>query len=109
YNMIWSYPTGFYGGIYGDVLTYVTLTSNGQGYTVEPGDDVSLAGMDFKTYKVTWSGVVQGGLAQANGETVVAPELPFPVEVTASLAMPGDGSIYVHAKLIDIKLEEAGQ
>ena len=107
YNMIWSYPTGFYGGIYGDVLTYVTLTSNGQGYTVEPGDDVSLAGMDFKTYKVTWNGVLQNGLAQANGGTIVAPELPFPVEVTASLAMPGDGSIYVHAKLIDIKLEEA--
>ena len=109
YNMIWSYPTGFYGGIYGDVLSYVTLTENGDGYTVEPGDDVSLAGMAFKTYKVTWSGLVQGGLAQANGETVVVPELPFPVEVTASLAMPGSGSIYVHAKLVDVKLEETGQ
>lgn len=109
YNMIWSYPTGFYGGIYGDVLSYVALTENGDGYTVEPGDDVSLAGMAFKTYKVTWSGLVQGGLAQANGETVVVPELPFPVEVTASLAMPGSGSIYVHAKLVDVKLEETGQ
>lgn len=107
YNMVWSYPTGFYGGIYGDVLSYVTLTGNGQGYTVEPGDDVSLAGMEFKTYRVTWNGVVQGGLAQANGGTIVAPELPFPVEVTASLTMPGGGAIYVHAKLIDIRLEGA--
>ena len=105
YNMILSYPTGFYGGIYGDVLTYVTLTSNGQGYTVEPGDDVSIAGMDFKTYKVIWNGVVQGGLAQANGGTIVAPELPFPVEVTASVSMPGMGGWYIHMKLTDIELE----
>ncbi len=108
YNMVWSYPTGFYGGIYGDVLSYVTLTGNGQGYTVGPGEEVSLAGMNFKTYRVTWNGIVQGGLAQANGGTIVAPELPFPVEVTASLAMPGGGAIYVHAKLINVGLEGVG-
>jgi len=109
YNMVWSYPTGFYGGIYGDVLTWVDLTSNGKGYTVEKDGSVTLAGMSFDTYKVAWSGLVQGGLAQANGETIVAPELPFPIEVTASLTMPGSEGIYVHAKLTDIKLEEAGQ
>jgi len=106
YNMIWSYPTGFYGGIYGDVLTWVDLTSNGDGYTVEKDGSVTLAGMEFETYKIIWSGVVQGGLAQANGGTIVAPELPFPLEVTASLTMPGGGGMYIHAKLVDIKLEE---
>ncbi|GAB6102873.1 hypothetical protein JCM16138_20960 [Thermococcus atlanticus] len=105
YNMIWSYPTGFYGGIYGDVLTYVSLTENGNGYTVEKDGEVTLSGMDFETYKVTWNGIVQGGLAQGNGETLVAPELPFPVEVAASLTMPGMGGIYVHARLTDLKLE----
>ncbi|WP_456423736.1 hypothetical protein [Thermococcus sp.] len=109
YNTVWSYPTGFYGGIYGDVLTYVTLTSNGQGYTVETGNQVSIGGMTFDTYRVTWNGLVQGGLAQGNGETVVAPELPFPVEVTASLTIPGAGGIYVHAKLIGMKLELSAQ
>ncbi len=107
YNMVWSYPTGFYGGIYGDVLTYVTLTENGNGYTVEAGDSVSMAGMTFDTYKVTWNGLVQGGLAQGNGETVVAPELPFPVDVTASLTMPGAGGLYIHARLVDLKIEPA--
>ena len=107
YNMIWSYPTGFYGGIYGDVLTYVTLTENGNGYTVEKDGEVTLSGMDFETYKVTWNGLVQGGLAQGNGETLVAPELPFPVEVTASLTMPGAGGVYIHAKLVDLKLENS--
>ncbi|WP_370456681.1 hypothetical protein [Thermococcus sp. MAR1] len=107
YNMVWSYPTGFYGGIYGDVLTYVTLTENGNGYTVEAGDPVAIGGMTFDTYKVTWNGLVQGGFAQGNGETVVAPELPFPMEVEASLTMPGMGGIYVHARLVDLKLEPA--
>jgi len=106
YNTIWA-SGGFYGGVYCDVACYVTLTNNGEGYTVEPAGEVKLAGMDFNVYKITWSGTVQYSDVQANGETIVAPELPFPVEVTASLAMPGDGSIYVHAKLIDIKLEEA--
>lgn len=105
YNMVWSYPTGFYGGIYGDVLTYVTLTENGNGYTVEAGDSVAIGGMTFDTYKVTWNGLVQGGFAQGNGETVVAPELPFPVEVEASLTIPGAGGLYVHARLVDLKLE----
>ncbi|AEH25339.1 hypothetical protein [Pyrococcus yayanosii] len=105
YNMVWSYPTGFYGGIYGDVLTYVTLTENGNGYTVEAGNQVVIGGMTFDTYKVIWNGLVQGSLAQGNGETVVAPELPFPVEVSASLTMPGMEGLYVHARLVDLKLE----
>ena len=105
YNTVWSYPTGFYGGIYGDVLTYVTLTENGNGYTVETDDPVAIAGMTFDTYKVTWNGLVQGGLAQGNGETVVAPELPFPVEVEASLTTPGSGGMYIHVELTDLKLE----
>ncbi|WP_240921971.1 hypothetical protein [Thermococcus sp. ES12] len=105
YNMIWSYPTGFYGGIYGDVVEVNSLTG-GQGYTVEPGGPVTIAGMEFETYTITWNGIAQNSGIQANGGTIVAPELPFPVEVTASLAMPGGIGIYVHAKLIDMKLEE---
>ncbi|ASJ03909.1 hypothetical protein A3L01_00435 [Thermococcus barossii] len=105
YNMIWSYPTGFYGGIYGDVVEVNSLTG-GQGYTVKPGGPVTIAGMEFETYTITWNGIAQNSGIQANGGTIVAPELPFPVEVTASLAMPGGIGIYVHAKLIDMKLEE---
>jgi len=107
YNTIWA-SGGFYGGVYCDVVCYVTLTNNGEGYMVEPAGEVELAGMDFDVYRITWSGTVQYSDVQANGETIVAPELPFPVEVTASLATPGGGGIYVHTKLVDIKLEETG-
>ncbi len=106
YNMIWAMSGGFYGGIYGDVVHAYTLTNNGQGYTVKADGDVSLAGMNFKAYKITWNGIVQNSGVQANGETIVVPELPFPVEVTASLAMPGNAA-YVHAKLVDLKLQIA--
>lgn len=66
---------------------------------------VTLADMTFKTYKVTWDGITQNSGIQANGETVVAPELPFPLEITASLTMPGMGGWCIHVKLTDLKLE----
>lgn len=108
YNTVWSFPTGFYGGIYSDVLTWVTLTESGKGYTVERGETVDLAGMKFETYDVRWSGEVQSGLAQAQGRTVVAPELPFPVEVEAVLKVSPGEEYRFHVRLTDLKLRQAG-
>lgn len=105
YNMVWSLNTGFYGGVYGDVLKYVTLTSNGQGYTVEKDGSVSLAGMDFDLYKITWSGLIENVDVPANGVTYVAPQLPFPVKVEAAISEMGGQGRYVKVELTGLKLE----
>jgi len=105
YNMVWSFPTGFYGGLYGDVLTYVTLGGNGRGYTVEQDGSADLAGMKFGLYKVTWSGQVQNVGVQANGVTYVAPQLPFPVKVEAAISEPGGAGRYMKVELVGLKLE----
>lgn len=104
YNTIWSFPTGFYGGIYNDAFDLSTLTSDGEGYTVRPGDTVTIAGMNFETYKVAWEGDV-GGKAWGKGETIVAPKLPFPVEITALLKLSPEKEAHFHVKLTDLKLE----
>jgi len=103
YDMLWG-KGGFYGGIYGDVISYVSLKRNGNGYTVEKDGKVSLAGIDFDLYRVSWRGVVSYTDVSANGETLVAPKLPFPVEVKATLSFPGQKSFYVHVKLTGLKL-----
>lgn len=105
YNMVWSLHTGFYGGIYGDVVSYVTLTNNGQGYTVEKDGKVGLAGIEFDLYKVTWSGLIENVDVPANGVTYVAPQLPFPVKVEAAISEMGAGGCYVKVELTDLKLE----
>lgn len=105
-DQLWEVYNGFSGGIYGDVIDVSDLSSNGNGYTVSFDGTVNLAGMDFDLYNITWSGSFQGVLP-ANGYTLVAKELPFPVEVVASISGIGGGSLYLHVKITDIKMEEA--
>ncbi|WP_461865293.1 hypothetical protein [Thermococcus sp.] len=105
YNMVWSLHTGFYGGIYGDVVSYVTLTNNGQGYTVEKDGKVSLAGIEFDLYKVTWSGLIENVDVPANGVTYVAPQLPFPVKVEAAISEMGAGGCYTKITLVGLRLD----
>jgi hypothetical protein len=105
YNMVWSMYTGFYGGIYGDVVSYVSLTHDGNGYTVEKDGSVSLAGMNFDLYKVTWSGRIQNVEVPANGVTYVAPQLPFPVKVEAAISEMGGQGRYTKVELVGLKLE----
>ena len=107
YNMVLSLHTGFYGGIYGDVLSYVTLTNNGQGYTVEKDGKVSLAGIEFDLYRVAWSGLIENVEVPANGVTYVAPQLPFPVKVEAAISMAGAQGRYLKVELAELKLEES--
>jgi hypothetical protein len=107
YNRLWG-RGGFYGGIYGDVISYVSLKRNGDGYTIERDGKVSLAGIDFDLYRVSWKGMVSYTDVSAKGETLVAPKLPFPVEVKATLSFPGQWSVDLHVRLEGLKLEPAG-
>ncbi len=102
FDQIWDLYNGFAGGIYGDVVEVDSLTRSGEGYTVQPAGSVKLAGMDFPVYSVKWSGSLLE--MSANGETVVAPQLPIPVEITASIAYPGE-ALYVHVKVTGLRLE----
>ena len=104
FDQMWDLFNGFAGGIYGDVVEVTSLSGSGEGYTVQPAGSVELAGMDFPVYRVEWSGSLLG--MSANGETMVSPELPIPVEITASIAYPGQG-LYVHVKVTDLKLERS--
>ena len=104
FDQIWDLFNGFAGGIYGDVVEVTSLSGSGEGYTVQPAGSVKLAGMDFPTYRVKWSGSLMG--MSTNGETVVSPELPIPVEITASIAYPGQ-ALYAHVKVTDLKLEKS--
>ena len=104
FDQIWDLYNGFAGGIYGDVVDVTSLSESGEGYTVEPAGSVKLAGMDFPAYRVKWSGSIMG--TSANGETMVSPELPIPLEITASIAYPGQ-SLYLHVKVTDMKLEKS--
>ena len=99
---IWDVFNGFAGGLYGDVVEVSSLSGSGSGYRVSMDGTASLAGMDFKLYNVTWSGSWMG--SPANGYTLVAKELPFPVEIAASFGS-FEGGAYLHVRLIDIKLE----
>ncbi|NJE05823.1 hypothetical protein E3E36_06630 [Thermococcus sp. M36] len=105
FDQLWDLFNGFAGGIYGDVVDVSSLTENGNGYTVSGDGTISLAGMEFNVYKVTWSGQVVG--IGTNGETKVVPELPFPVEIEASIAYPGD-TIYLHTTVTEVNLEPTG-
>ena len=105
FDQLWDLFNGFAGGIYGDVVDVYSLTANGDGYTVEADGTVDLGSMEFQTYKITWSGTLLG--MSANGQTTVAPELPFPVEIEASISYPGN-SIYVHTVVTGVELEPAG-
>jgi len=107
YDRLWG-RGGFYGGIYGDVISYVSLERNGDGYTVERDGKVSLAGIDFDLYRVLWEGVVSYTDVKAKGDTLVAPKLPFPVGVKATLSFPGQWSVEVYVRLEGLKLEPAG-
>ncbi len=71
---------------------------------MQPAGSVKLAGIDFPVYRVKWSGSLMG--MSANGETVVSPELPIPVGITASIAYPGQ-ALYVHVKVTDLRLEKS--
>ncbi|WP_297070573.1 hypothetical protein [Thermococcus sp.] len=104
FDQLWDLHNGFAGGIYGDVVDVTSLTEKGDEYTVSKDGKISLAGMEFRIYNVTWSGSFMGGLP-ANGYTLVVPELPFPVEIKASINGIGGGSIYLHTKITDITLE----
>ena len=104
FDQIWDLFNGFAGGIYGDVVEVTSLSGSGEGYTVQPAGSVKLAGMDFPVYRVKWSGSLMG--MSANGETMVSPELPIPVEITASIAYPGQ-ALYVHVKVTDLRLEKS--
>jgi hypothetical protein len=101
-DQIWDAHTGFAGGIYGDVVDVGDLSSNGEGYTVQKDGSVSLAGMTFDKYVIQWSGLFQGAI-NANGKTAVVPELPIPVEIEGSIAMPGMG-LYLHVTLENVQL-----
>lgn len=105
FDQIWDRFNGFAGGIYGDVVDVTSLSGSGKGYTVESDGTITLAGMDFEVYKVTWSGELVG--MEAHGETKVVPELPFPVEIEASIAYPGS-ALYLHTTVTKIELEPAG-
>ncbi len=105
FDQIWDLYNGFAGGIYGDIVTVGDLSSNGNGYTVSPDGTISLAGMNFRLYNVSWSGSFMGALP-ASGYTLVARELPFPVEIVASISGIGGGSLYLHTKITDIKMEK---
>ena len=104
FDGIWDLFNGFAGGIYGDVVEVTSLSGSGEGYTVQPAGSVKLAGIDFPVYRVKWSGSLIG--MSANGETVVSPELPIPVGITASIAYPGQ-ALYVHVKVTDLRLEKS--
>jgi hypothetical protein len=88
FDQLWDVHNGFSGGIYGDVVDVGDISSNGNGYTVSADGTVSLSGMHFKLYNITWSGSFMGALP-ANGYTLVAKELPFPVEIVASITGVG--------------------
>ena len=106
FDQIWDVFNGFAGGIYGDVAEVTSLSGSGSGYTVSQDGTASLAGMSFKLYNVSWSGSFMGALP-ASGYTLVARELPFPVEIVASINGIGGGSLYLHTEITDIKMEEA--
>ncbi|AMQ18502.1 hypothetical protein [Thermococcus peptonophilus] len=102
FDMLWDVYNGFAGGIYGDVVYVADLSSNGDGYTVQKDGSVSLADMTFDKYVIQWSGLLQGYVT-ANGKTAVVSELPIPVEIEASLAMP-EGAMYLHVTVEDVEL-----
>ncbi|WP_297523673.1 hypothetical protein [Thermococcus sp.] len=99
---IWDVFNGFAGGVYGDVVEVTSLSGSGGGYSVSKDGSTKLGSVTFQLYNVTWSGSWMGG--PANGYTLLAEELPFPVEIAASFGN-FEGGAYLHVKLIDIKLE----
>jgi len=100
-NQIWVKDTGFYGGIYGDVVRVSSLSS-GNGYRVERDGSVKFSGITFDLYKVTWSGSFSG--VPASGVTYVAPKLPFPVRIEAALSPVGTKGYYTKASLVNLVL-----
>ncbi|MBP1911452.1 hypothetical protein [Thermococcus stetteri] len=107
FDLIWDAYNGFSGGIYGDVVDVADLSSNGNGYTVRRDGTVNLGGMEFDLYNVTWSGSLMGA-SPANGYTLLAAELPFPVEIVASISGMEGGAMYLKVKITDIKIATSG-
>lgn len=99
---IWDIFNGFGGGIYGDVVEVTSLTGSGRGYSISRDGTAVLGPLTLQLYNVTWHGTWMG--SQANGYTLVARELPFPVEVTASFSEFAGGA-YLNVRLVDVKLE----
>lgn len=98
FDNMWDLNTGFAGGIYADVVDATSL-KDGPGYSVKKDGSRELGGMRFHLYNVSWSGSVRG-MFPAEGYTVITPELPFPVELNASV-----GDAHVHVILTNLKLE----